>query len=122
LLLSRSTSYRCNTGFPAFRQCADLTRRRAIRYGGILFPRSAMPGKKSPEAPPVPSFESALEELQAIVAKMEDGKLALEESLAAYQRGVELLKLCEARLADAQARIQVLEGDTLKDFTPEETR
>jgi len=50
-----------------------------------------MPGKKSTEDKAAPSFESALEELQAIVAKMEDGKLALEESLAAYQRGVELL-------------------------------
>jgi len=81
-----------------------------------------MPGKKSPEAQAAPSFESALEELQAIVTKMEGGKLALEESLVAYQRGAELLKLCEARLADAQARIQVLDGDTLKDFTPEESR
>jgi len=81
-----------------------------------------MPGKKSTEEKAAPSFESALEELQAIVAKMEDGKLALEQSLAAYQRGVELLKLCEARLADAQARIQVLDGDALKDFTPEESR
>ena len=45
---------------------------------------------------------------------MEDGKLPLEESLAAYQRGAELLKLCEAKLADAQARIQVLDGETLQ--------
>jgi exodeoxyribonuclease VII small subunit len=81
-----------------------------------------MSSKKPTEDKPAPNFESALEELQAIVAKMEDGKLALEESLVAYQRGVELLKLCAARLADAQARIQVLDGDTLKDFTPEESR
>ena len=63
-----------------------------------------MSGKKSPEDKASPNFESALEELQAIVAKMEDGKLALEESLVAYQRGVELLKLCEARLADERRR------------------
>lgn len=81
-----------------------------------------MPGKKSPEDKNAPSFESALEELQAIVAKMEDGKLALEDSLVAYQRGVELLKLCEGRLVEAQARIQVLDGDALKDFTPEVSR
>ena len=81
-----------------------------------------MPGKKSPEDKNTPSFESALEELQAIVAKMEDGKLALEDSLVAYQRGVELLKLCEGRLTQAQSRIQVLDGDALKDFTPEVSR
>ena len=65
------------------------------------------------------SFEKALEELEALVARMEDGKLPLEESLAAYQRGAELVKLCETKLADAQARIAVLDGETLRDFTPE---
>lgn len=65
------------------------------------------------------SFEKALEELEALVAKMEDGRLPLEESLAAYQRGAALIKFCEGRLTDAQARIAVLEGDTLQDFKPE---
>ena len=65
------------------------------------------------------SFEKALEELEALVARMEDGKLPLEESLAAYQRGAELVKFCESKLVDAQARIAILEGDTLRDFTPE---
>jgi exodeoxyribonuclease VII small subunit len=78
--------------------------------------------------PPTPSpaplgdaipFEKALEELEAIVARMEDGKLPLEESLAAYQRGAELLKFCEAKLTAAQARIKVLDGDTLRDFNPD---
>ena len=50
------------------------------------------------------SFEKALEELEALVARMEDGKLPLEESLSAYQRGAELIKFCESKLADAQAQ------------------
>jgi exodeoxyribonuclease VII small subunit len=65
------------------------------------------------------SFEKALEELEGLVARMEDGKLPLEESLAAYQRGAELVKFCEAKLADAQARIAILDGETLRDFTAE---
>ena len=69
---------------------------------------------------PVPAaeltFEKALEELEALVARMEDGNLPLEESLAAYQRGAELLKACEGRLSAAQARIAVLEGEVLKDL------
>jgi exodeoxyribonuclease VII small subunit len=65
------------------------------------------------------TFEKALEELEALIARMEDGKLPLEESLAAYQRGAELVKFCESRLTDAQARIAVLDGDTLRDFTPD---
>ena len=62
------------------------------------------------------TFEKALEELEALVARMEDGKLPLEESLAAYQRGAELIKFCECRLTDAQARIAILEGGELRDF------
>ena len=73
----------------------------------------------TPPAPPGTTFESALEELEAIVARMEDGKLPLEESLAAYQRGAELIRYCESRLSAAQARIAVLEGDTLRDFSPD---
>jgi exodeoxyribonuclease VII small subunit len=65
------------------------------------------------------SFEKALEELETLVARMEDGKLPLEESLAAYQRGAELIKYCEGRLAAAQARIAILDGGELRDFTPE---
>jgi exodeoxyribonuclease VII small subunit len=64
------------------------------------------------------TFEKALEELDALVARMEDGKLPLEESLAAYQRGAELIKFCESRLSDAQARIAILDGEVLRDFQP----
>jgi exodeoxyribonuclease VII small subunit len=76
---------------------------------------------QNPAPPPAEglTFEHALEELDALVARMEDGKLPLEESLAAFQRGTELLKLCEAKLTAAQARIAILEGDALRDFTPE---
>jgi len=72
----------------------------------------------NPAAPPLAdvTFEKALEELEALVARMEDGKLALEESLAAYQRGAELIKACEGKLSAAQARIAILEGGELRDF------
>jgi exodeoxyribonuclease VII small subunit len=66
-------------------------------------------------------FEKALEELEGLVATMEDGKLPLEESLAAYQRGAALLKHCEGKLAAAQARISVLDGEVLKDLPPAES-
>jgi len=65
------------------------------------------------------TFEKALEELESLVARMEEGKLPLEESLAAYQRGAELIKFCESKLADAQARIAVLDGEGLREFKPE---
>jgi exodeoxyribonuclease VII small subunit len=70
----------------------------------------------APASPAGLTFEKALEELESLVARMEDGKLPLEESLAAYQRGAQLIKFCESKLADAQARIAVLDGDTLRDL------
>jgi len=70
-------------------------------------------------APAEMSFEKALEELEALVSRMEDGKLPLEESLEAYQRGAELIKACQAKLADAQARVAILEGTELRDFKPD---
>ena len=77
-----------------------------------------MSAKSPPASPPEITFEKALEELESLVARMEDGKLPLEESLAAYQRGAELIRFCESKLTDAQARIAILEGDALRDFTP----
>lgn len=71
----------------------------------------------SPPATPAGlTFEKALEELESLCRRMEEGKLPLEESLAAYQRGAQLIKFCESKLADAQARIAVLDGDTLRDL------
>jgi exodeoxyribonuclease VII small subunit len=78
-----------------------------------------MAEKTAPAAPGAPTFEQALAELEALVARMEDGKLPLEESLAAYQRGAELIRFCESKLADAQARIAILDGETLREFNPE---
>ena len=62
------------------------------------------------------SFEAALAELESIVQGMETGKLSLEESLAAYQRGAILLKHCQGALAAAEQKIQVLEAGQLQDL------
>lgn len=63
------------------------------------------------------SFETALAELEQVVAEMESGKLSLEDSLAAYTRGAELLTFCRSRLDDAQQQVRVLEDGVLKDFS-----
>jgi exodeoxyribonuclease VII small subunit len=62
------------------------------------------------------TFEAALTELEHVVADMESGKLTLEDSLAAYKRGAELLSFCRSRLDDAQQQVRVLEEGALKDF------
>lgn len=54
-------------------------------------------------------FEAALAELEGIVQSMEGGKLELEESIAAYRRGMALMKHCQQQLADAEEQIRILE-------------
>ncbi len=63
-----------------------------------------------------PTFESALAELETLVAAMESGDLSLEQSLTSYQRGAELLKFCQAKLVDAQERVKILEAGEFKPF------
>ena len=62
------------------------------------------------------SFEAALAELEDVVARMEGGQLALNESLAAYRRGAVLLQYCQAALKDAEMQVEVLEKGVLKAF------
>lgn len=71
----------------------------------------AKPSKNSPE-----SFESALRELEALLASLEGGQLPLEQSIETYRRGAFLLGYCQSQLADAEQRIKVLEGESLQDF------
>jgi len=63
------------------------------------------------------SYEAASAELEKIVAAMEAGQMSLEASLAAYQRGVELLNYCQNKLQAAQQQVKILEADMLKNFT-----
>jgi len=68
------------------------------------------------------SFESALAKLEAIVESMESGEVPLAELLAKFEEGNKLLKHCEARLKEAELKIEQLkkERDTVA-FTRFET-
>ena len=56
----------------------------------------------------IKDFEAAIAELESIVKKLEDGDMALEQSLALYERGVQLSRFCHARLEEAERRIEIL--------------
>jgi len=71
---------------------------------------------KTPRSDQPLSFESALSELEKIVAKMESGELSLEQSLTAHKRGRELGQYCQNLLAQAQQQVKILEENTLKNF------
>ena len=55
-------------------------------------------------------FETALAELEDIVSSMEAGKLELEASIAAYQRGMALMQHCQKQLSAAEEQIRMLEN------------
>ena len=60
-------------------------------------------------------FETALADLENIVSSMEGGKLELDASIAAYRRGMELMKHCQTQLADADEQIRMLENGEFKE-------
>jgi exodeoxyribonuclease VII small subunit len=68
-------------------------------------------------------FEDALAKLEEIVRKMEQGELTLEESLASFEEGIRLARLCARKLDEAERRVEILlkkEGDLeVKPFEPE---
>jgi exodeoxyribonuclease VII small subunit len=69
-----------------------------------------------PNLPPIADlkFETALAELEAIVASMEGGQFELDASIAAYRRGMELMQHCQTQLADAEDQIRILENGELR--------
>ena len=56
----------------------------------------------------IKDFEAAIGELESIVKKLEEGDLPLEQSLALYERGVQLSRFCHARVEEAERRIEML--------------
>jgi exodeoxyribonuclease VII small subunit len=67
-------------------------------------------------------FEAALDELEKLVARMEDGDLPLEETLKQFERGIELSRQCQQALSDAEQKVEILvEKSGRNDTEPFET-
>ena len=60
------------------------------------------------DASPVADFETSMQALEDLVGKMETGDMTLEESLAAYERGVGLYRRCQSALEQAELRVRLL--------------
>lgn len=65
------------------------------------------------------SYEAALAELEQMVALLESGQLPLDQLMAGYQRGAELLKFCRSKLEAVEQQISVIDGDQLKPWVQE---
>ena len=70
------------------------------------------------------SFEKAMADLEEVVRSLEDGKLTLDESLKAFEKGIKLVNACNEKLNSAEQKIKILIADengeiTEKDFNSE---
>jgi exodeoxyribonuclease VII small subunit len=79
---------------------------------------------RTPSPKPVAelTFEQALDELDALVRRMEAGELSLDDTVAAYRRGAELARHCQGRLTAAEQEIRRLDGDVLTPLDPGQLR
>jgi exodeoxyribonuclease VII small subunit len=67
---------------------------------------------------PPRSFEDTLTELETLVDTLEEGELTLEQSLAAFERGVKLTRTCQKALDEAEQKVRILTGKS-PDAKPE---
>src|SRR5213594_3147939 len=68
-------------------------------------------------------FEGAMDRLEKIVEQMESGKLPLEDLIVRYEEGMNLVKICQERLANAERKIEIIARNSagktvVKDFEP----
>jgi exodeoxyribonuclease VII small subunit len=79
----------------------------------MAFARLRSVAKPEPEMP----FEEAMQKLEAIVDAMESGELSLESLMAKFEEGTRLAKICQAKLAQAEVKVQQLEKNAAGDLT-----
>jgi exodeoxyribonuclease VII small subunit len=89
----------------------------------FVFPMSSKPKPREAEL----NFEGAMDRLEKIVEQMESGKLPLEDLIVRYEEGMNLVKICQERLANAEQKIEIIARDSagksvIKEFEPAEDR
>ncbi|HKA31686.1 MAG TPA: exodeoxyribonuclease VII small subunit [Candidatus Binatia bacterium] len=63
------------------------------------------------QEPEKQKFETAMEELEKVVERLESGELSLEDSLAAFEDGIRLVKFCNQKLTEVEKKIELLMKD-----------
>lgn len=75
------------------------------------------------ESNQIAEFESSLDELEKLVARMEQGDMSLDDSLKSFERGISLYRNCQSALEQAQLRVKLLydpaSPDEADDFDPQ---
>ena len=72
----------------------------------------------TPALPALPAtYELALQELEGLISSLESGQLPLDQLLAVYQSGAQLLAFCKAKLEAVEDQVKVLDGNELKNWS-----
>ena len=74
----------------------------------LLFPVNSKSPTASADQTAASDFERSLAELEAIVEKLEQGDLSLDESLRHFERGVQLTRVCQSALKQAEQKVEIL--------------
>ena len=87
-----------------------------------LVSRLPMTAKAKPAGPEL-NFERAMDRLEKIVDQMESGELSLEDLIVRYEEGMNLVKVCQERLASAEQKIEIIARNNagkpeVKEFEP----
>ena len=95
--------------------CAWLPKRGRLPLKSLSKIKTTMAKSTTPPIPALPpSYEAALQELEALISGLESGQLPLEQLLTGYQRGAQLLAFCKSKLEAVESQVKVLEGTELK--------
>jgi exodeoxyribonuclease VII small subunit len=105
------------------KQTIDWTENR-VRFSLATVPNTVKSASQSNPAKAAMPFEEALKKLETIVEAMESDDLPLETLIKRYEEGVLLARACQAKLAEAELKIQQLEKDAagemhLKPLSPD---
>ena len=80
--------------------------------------------KPESQSDPLPDFEQSLTELEALVARLEQGDVPLEDALKTFERGVTLTRQCQSALRTAQQKVEILlardGNESLESFSDDE--
>lgn len=82
-----------------------------------------MPPAKPDDTNQIADFEKSLDELEKLVAKMEEGEQSLDDSLKSFERGIALYRNCQTALEQAELRVKLLSDpqhpEDAEDFEPD---
>lgn len=104
---------------PGFDSAGSRVAQQAFKITQTLKQQAMSKTNAAPLSTEPAHYEAALQELEKLVLELEGGQMPLDQLLAGYQRGAQLLAYCRDKLAAVEQQIKVLDGGELKPWAQE---